>query len=113
MTCNISLSFPTLENLSLYPITPSRHLLMCMTWPTFVFISYLCFCVTEYDFIVTVNSYPVLLPMTSFFCSADLPMSFEDRVAAVGISTQFQERSEDVFKMVVEETDFAKTQVCI
>lgn len=84
-----------------------------MNWPTFVFISYLCFYFTEYDFIVTVNSYPVLLPMTSFFCSADLPMSFEDRVAAVGISTQFQECSEDVFKMVVEETDYTKTQVCI
>lgn len=51
--------------------------------------------------------------MALFCCSADLPMSFEDRVAAVGIATQFQERSEDVFKLVVEETDFAKTQVCI
>ncbi|KAI8526128.1 hypothetical protein RHMOL_Rhmol13G0284700 [Rhododendron molle] len=76
-------------------------------------LSYLCFYFTEYDFIVTVNSYPVLLPMASFFCSADLPMSFEDRVAAVGISTQFQERSEDVFKMVVEETDYAKTQIIL
>uniref|UniRef100_A0A7N1A7F1 magnesium chelatase n=1 Tax=Kalanchoe fedtschenkoi TaxID=63787 RepID=A0A7N1A7F1_KALFE len=36
------------------------------------------------------------------FCiseSTDLPMSFEDRVVAVGIATQFQERSKEVFKM--------------
>lgn len=39
-------------------------------------------------------------------------MTFEDRVAAVGIATQFQERSNEVFKMVEEETDLAKTQVC-
>lgn len=38
-------------------------------------------------------------------------MSFDDRVAAVGIATQFQESSKDVFKMVEEETEFAKTQV--
>lgn len=38
-------------------------------------------------------------------------MGFDDRVAAVGIATQFQESSKDVFKMVEEETDFAKTQV--
>uniref|UniRef100_A0A7N0ZTC3 Uncharacterized protein n=1 Tax=Kalanchoe fedtschenkoi TaxID=63787 RepID=A0A7N0ZTC3_KALFE len=37
-------------------------------------------------------------------------MSFEDRVAAVGIATQFQEHSKEVFKMVEEETDLAKTQ---
>lgn len=43
--------------------------------------------------------------------SADLPMSFEDRVAAVGVATQFQEQSNEVFKMVGEETDYAKTQV--
>lgn len=49
--------------------------------------------------------------MTCYCCSADLPMSFEDRVAAVEIATKFQERTEDVFKMVEEETDFAKTQV--
>lgn len=46
-----------------------------------------------------------------FLCSADLPISFEDRVAAVGIATQFQEASNEVFKMVAEETEFAKTQV--
>lgn len=45
------------------------------------------------------------------FSSADMPMNFDDRVAAVGIATEFQESSQDVFKMVVEETDFAKTQV--
>lgn len=49
--------------------------------------------------------------ITHFFCSADLTMSFEDRVAAVGIATQFQEHSNEVYKMVEEETDFAKTQV--
>lgn len=38
-------------------------------------------------------------------------MSFEDRVAAVGIATKFQENSQEVFNMVEEETDFAKTQV--
>ncbi|XP_037491004.1 magnesium-chelatase subunit ChlD, chloroplastic [Jatropha curcas] len=40
-------------------------------------------------------------------------MNFEDRVAAVGIATQFQERSNEVFQMVVEETEFAKTQVIL
>lgn len=50
----------------------------------------------------------LLVPL---FCSADLPMSFEDRVAAVGIATQFQERSNEVFRMMEEETDYAKTQV--
>lgn len=38
-------------------------------------------------------------------------MSFEDRVAAVGIATQFQEHSNEVFQMMEEETDLAKTQV--
>jgi magnesium chelatase subunit D len=38
-------------------------------------------------------------------------MSFEDRVAAVGIATQFQERCNEVFRMVNEETETAKTQV--
>uniref|UniRef100_A0A7N0TB87 Uncharacterized protein n=1 Tax=Kalanchoe fedtschenkoi TaxID=63787 RepID=A0A7N0TB87_KALFE len=38
-------------------------------------------------------------------------MSFEDCVVAVGIATQFQERSKEVFKMVEEETDLAKTQL--
>ena len=49
--------------------------------------------------------------MTRFLCSADLPMNFEDRVAAVGIATQFQEARNEVFKMVEEETEYAKTQV--
>lgn len=40
-------------------------------------------------------------------------MSFEDRVAAVGIATQFQEQSKEVYKMMEEETDSAKTQVII
>lgn len=38
-------------------------------------------------------------------------MNFDDRVAAVGIATQFQEQSNDVFKLVEEETELAKTQV--
>ena len=38
-------------------------------------------------------------------------MNFEDRVAAVGIATQFQERSNEVFEMAGEETEYAKTQV--
>lgn len=38
-------------------------------------------------------------------------MSFEDRVAAVEIATRFQECSDEVFKMVNEETDSGKTQV--
>ena len=45
--------------------------------------------------------------------SADLPMGFDDRVAAVGIATQFQESSKEVLKMVEEETEFAKTQVLL
>ncbi|KAL5167975.1 Magnesium-chelatase subunit ChlD, chloroplastic [Glycine soja] len=47
------------------------------------------------------------------FCSADLPMSFENRVAAVGIATEFQENSSQVFEMVEEETDNAKTQIIL
>jgi hypothetical protein len=50
---------------------------------------------------------------TVCFCSADLPLSFDDRVAAVNIATQFQESSKDVFKMVEEETEVAKTQVTL
>jgi len=38
-------------------------------------------------------------------------MSFDDRVAAVDIATQFQESSKEVFKMVEEETEVANTQV--
>uniref|UniRef100_A0A7N0ZTC4 Mg-protoporphyrin IX chelatase n=1 Tax=Kalanchoe fedtschenkoi TaxID=63787 RepID=A0A7N0ZTC4_KALFE len=54
-----------------------------------------------------------LLDRIAINLSADLPMSFEDRVAAVGIATQFQERSKEVFKMVEEETDLAKTQIIL
>ena len=39
-------------------------------------------------------------------------MNLENRVAAVEIATKFQERSNEVFKMVEEEMEFAKTQVC-
>ncbi|KAA8549835.1 hypothetical protein F0562_001519 [Nyssa sinensis] len=54
-----------------------------------------------------------LLDRVAVNLSADLPMSFEDRVAAVGIATQFQECSNEVFEMVKEETDFAKTQIIL
>lgn len=54
-----------------------------------------------------------LLDRIAINLSADLPMTFEDRVAAVGIATQFQERSNEVFKMVEEETDLAKTQIIL
>nr|GMC88758.1 magnesium-chelatase subunit ChlD, chloroplastic [Ipomoea batatas] len=37
-------------------------------------------------------------------------MSFENRFATVDIATQSQERSDEVLKMVDEETDFSKTQ---
>ncbi|XAR62366.1 Magnesium chelatase [Bertholletia excelsa] len=54
-----------------------------------------------------------LLDRIAINLSADLPMSFEDRVAAVGVATQFQEQSNEVFKMVEEETDYAKTQIIL
>ncbi|KAK6235527.1 hypothetical protein SCA6_010864 [Theobroma cacao] len=54
-----------------------------------------------------------LLDRIAINLSADLPMSFEDRVAAVGIATQFQEASNEVFKMVGEETEYAKTQIIL
>ncbi|KAK2973173.1 hypothetical protein RJ640_009803 [Escallonia rubra] len=54
-----------------------------------------------------------LLDRIAINLSADLPMSFEDRVAAVGIATQFQEHSSEVFKMMEEETDSAKTQIIL
>jgi hypothetical protein len=53
------------------------------------------------------------LLITVSSCSADLPLSFDDRVAAVNIATQFQESSKDVFKLVEEETEVAKTQVTL
>ncbi|KAJ4840790.1 hypothetical protein Tsubulata_023881 [Turnera subulata] len=54
-----------------------------------------------------------LLDRIAINLSADLPITFEDRVAAVGIATEFQERSKEVFKMVQEETEFAKTQIIL
>lgn len=51
--------------------------------------------------------------MMYIFFSADLPMTFEDRVAAVDIATKFQEHSDEVFKMVEEEIEYAKTQVIL
>ncbi|KAK6144075.1 hypothetical protein DH2020_020895 [Rehmannia glutinosa] len=54
-----------------------------------------------------------LLDRIAINLSADLPMSFEDRVAAVEIATQFQEESREVVKMVEEEMDVAKTQIIL
>ncbi|CAJ1927128.1 unnamed protein product [Sphenostylis stenocarpa] len=54
-----------------------------------------------------------LLDRIAVNLSADLPMSFENRVAAVGIATVFQENSSQVFEMVEEETDNAKTQIIL
>ncbi|KAF3633653.1 Magnesium-chelatase subunit ChlD, chloroplastic [Capsicum annuum] len=54
-----------------------------------------------------------LLDRIAINLSADLPMSFEDRVAAVEIATRFQECSDEVFKMVNEETDSGKTQIIL
>uniref|UniRef100_A0A2P2LMA8 Mg-protoporphyrin IX chelatase n=1 Tax=Rhizophora mucronata TaxID=61149 RepID=A0A2P2LMA8_RHIMU len=54
-----------------------------------------------------------LLDRIAINLSADLPMNFEDRVAAVGIATQFQQSSNEVFKMVKEETEYAKTQIIL
>ncbi|TKY71047.1 Magnesium-chelatase subunit ChlD [Spatholobus suberectus] len=54
-----------------------------------------------------------LLDRIAINLSADLPMSFENRVAAVGVATEFQENSSQVFEMVEEETDNAKTQTIL
>ncbi|XP_057790226.1 magnesium-chelatase subunit ChlD, chloroplastic-like [Salvia miltiorrhiza] len=54
-----------------------------------------------------------LLDRIAINLSADLPMSFEDRVAAVEIATQFQNQSGEVIKMVEEEMDLAKTQIIL
>ncbi|KAF9596187.1 hypothetical protein IFM89_007505 [Coptis chinensis] len=54
-----------------------------------------------------------LLDRIAINLSADLPMSFDERVAAVGIATKFQECSNEVFKMVGEETDLARTQIIL
>ncbi|KAK3148973.1 hypothetical protein QOZ80_3AG0211100 [Eleusine coracana subsp. coracana] len=54
-----------------------------------------------------------LLDRIAINLSADLPMSFDDRVAAVDIATQFQESSKKVFKMVEEETEEARTQIIL
>ncbi|XP_047942120.1 magnesium-chelatase subunit ChlD, chloroplastic [Salvia hispanica] len=54
-----------------------------------------------------------LLDRIAINLSADLPMSFDDRVAAVEIATEFQEKSGEVIKMVEEEMDMAKTQIIL
>lgn len=54
-----------------------------------------------------------LLDRIAINLSADLPMSFEDRVAAVEVATQFQEQSSEVFKMVDEEMELGKTQIIL
>lgn len=50
---------------------------------------------------------------TSFHHSADLPMNLDDRVAAVGIATKFQDKSKEVYTVVEEETEYARTQVLL
>ncbi|KAF3330848.1 magnesium-chelatase subunit ChlD [Carex littledalei] len=54
-----------------------------------------------------------LLDRIAINLSADVPISFDERVAAVGIATQFQESSKEVFKLVEEETENAKTQIIL
>ncbi|KAK2372005.1 magnesium chelatase [Trifolium repens] len=54
-----------------------------------------------------------LLDRIAINLSADLPMSFEDRVAAVGIATEFQDNCGQVFKGVDEDTDNVKTQIIL
>ncbi|XXG53324.1 hypothetical protein AAC387_Pa03g1430 [Persea americana] len=54
-----------------------------------------------------------LLDRIAINLSADFPMNFDDRVAAVGIANQFQECSKEVYKMVEEETDTVKTQIIL
>ncbi|XP_058778346.1 magnesium-chelatase subunit ChlD, chloroplastic [Vicia villosa] len=54
-----------------------------------------------------------LLDRIAINLSADLPMSFENRVEAVGIATEFQDNCNQVFKMVDEDTDNAKTQIIL
>ncbi|EPS59030.1 hypothetical protein M569_15780, partial [Genlisea aurea] len=51
-----------------------------------------------------------LLDRIAINLSADLPISFDDRVAAVEIASRFQERRNEVFKMVEEDMEEAKTQ---
>ncbi|KAG9152087.1 hypothetical protein Leryth_021219 [Lithospermum erythrorhizon] len=54
-----------------------------------------------------------LLDRIAMNLAADLPMNFEDRVAAVGVATQFQEHSNEIFNMVSEETENVKTQIIL
>lgn len=54
-----------------------------------------------------------LLDRIAVNLSADLPMNFEERVSAVEVATQFQEQSGEVFKMVEEEMEYAKTQIIL
>lgn len=54
-----------------------------------------------------------LLDRIAINLSADVPMEFDDRVSAVDIAIQFQERCKQVFKSVEEGTDSAKTQIIL
>ncbi|KAJ3669337.1 hypothetical protein LUZ60_011287 [Juncus effusus] len=54
-----------------------------------------------------------LLDRIAINLSADVPISFDERVAAVGVATQFQESRNEVFKLVEEETENAKTQIIL
>lgn len=52
-----------------------------------------------------------LLDRIAINLSADVPMEFDDRVSAVDLAIQFQEKSKQVFQSVEEGTDSAKTQI--
>ncbi|XP_042436703.1 magnesium-chelatase subunit ChlD, chloroplastic isoform X1 [Zingiber officinale] len=54
-----------------------------------------------------------LLDRIAINLSADLPMNLDDRVAAVGIATKFQEKSKEVYTVVEEETEYARTQIIL
>lgn len=54
-----------------------------------------------------------LLDRIAINLSADVMLGFDDRVAAVGIATQFQDRAKDVLKESAEATEAAKMQVLL
>ncbi|KAG0502777.1 hypothetical protein HPP92_002849 [Vanilla planifolia] len=54
-----------------------------------------------------------LLDRIAINLSSDLPMGFDDRVAAVSIATKFQESSYEVLKMLEEEIEVTKTQTIL
>ncbi|KAI5055688.1 hypothetical protein GOP47_0029209 [Adiantum capillus-veneris] len=54
-----------------------------------------------------------LLDRIAINLSADVTLGFEDRVAAVGIATEFQDRAANVLKEAAEATEAAKLQVLL